>query len=163
MSLKFRTAVLLVNNIKSSREFYEGILDQTVEEDFGECVGYADGFSIWQMDYACKITPKGFSDHLSGNMNSRFELYFESSDMDNTLEKLKDMSVGFVHDLIEQPWGQRVFRIYDPDKNIVEIGEPMTAVIVRHLNQGMTPDKVAERTSMPLEFVQRVAEGKEKL
>ncbi|MDF2566503.1 MAG: glyoxalase, partial [Massilibacillus sp.] len=60
----------------------------------------------------------------------------------------------FVHDMIEQPWGQRVFRIYDPDKHMVELGEPMTAVIKRYLNQGMTLIEVAKRTSMPVEFVQ---------
>ena len=61
----------------------------------------------------------------------------------------------FVHDMIEQPWGQRVFRIYDPDKHMVEIGEPMTAVIKRYLKQGMTPDEVAKRTSMSLDIVQK--------
>ena len=58
--------------------------------------------------------------------------------------------------MIEQPWGQRVFRIYDPDKHMVELGEPMTAVIKRYLNQGMTPIEVAKRMSMPFEIVQTV-------
>ena len=41
----------------------------------------------------------------------------------------------------------------------VEIGEPMSIVIARFLAQGMTAEAVAERTLMPLEFVQQISEG----
>ncbi|WP_083189975.1 hypothetical protein [Orenia metallireducens] len=34
--------------------------------------------------------------------------------------------------MIEQPWHQKVFRIYDYDKHIVEIGESMEAVVIRY-------------------------------
>jgi hypothetical protein len=61
--------------------------------------------------------------------------------------------------LREQPWGQRVFRVYDPDGHIVEIGEPMPVVIQRFLAQGMSAEEAAERTSMPLEIVQKIAES----
>jgi uncharacterized membrane protein (UPF0127 family) len=33
--------------------------------------------------------------------------------------------VKFIHELREQPWKQKIIRIYDPDNNILEIGEPM--------------------------------------
>ena len=29
-----------------------------------------------------------------------------------------------VHPIRMEPWGQRVFRIFDPDKHVVELGEP---------------------------------------
>jgi len=156
MTVKFCSSVLLVNNIKDSREFYEGILNQTVEIDHGECIGFVGGFSIWQIEHAYKIMAKNISNSLAGNENGHFELYFESDDLDDMHKKLTAKKVGFVHDMIEQPWGQRVFWIYDPDKHMVELGEPMTAVIKRYLNQGMTPIEVAKRTSMPLEIVQTV-------
>jgi hypothetical protein len=38
MTIKFCSSVLLVNNIKASREFYEAILNQTVEIDHGEFI-----------------------------------------------------------------------------------------------------------------------------
>jgi hypothetical protein len=62
-----------------------------------------------------------------------------------------------VHPVVEQPWGQRVFRVYDPDGHVVEIGEPMDAVIRRFLEQGMTVEEAAPRTSMPLEIVRAIA------
>jgi len=128
-------------------------LNQKVELDHGECIGFVGGFALWQRDYACKIMNKDFSNILSGNETDRFELYFESDDLDELHKKLTVKNVEFVHDVIEQPWGQRVLRIYDPDKHMVEIGEPMSAVIKRYLNQGMSPDEVAKRASMPLEIV----------
>jgi catechol 2,3-dioxygenase-like lactoylglutathione lyase family enzyme len=155
MTVKFCSSVLLVNNIKASREFYEGILNQTVEIDHGECIGFVGGFAIWQIERAYQIMAKDFSNNLSGNENGHFELYFESDDLDDMHKKLTDKKVEFVHDMIEQPWGQRVFRLYDPDKHMVEMGEPMTAVIKRYLNQGMTLVEVAKRTSMPFEIVQK--------
>jgi hypothetical protein len=33
--------------------------------------------------------------------------------------------VELIHPILQQAWGQRVFRFYDPDRHIVEIGEPM--------------------------------------
>lgn len=154
MTIKFCSSVLLVNNIKASREFYEDILNQTVEIDHGECIGFVDGFSIWQIEHAYKIMAKDFSNRVSGNESGRFELYFESDNLDDMHKKLTDKKVEFVHDMIEQPWGQRVFRIYDPDKHMVELGEPMAAVIKRYLNQGMTLIEVSKRTSMPVKIVQ---------
>jgi catechol 2,3-dioxygenase-like lactoylglutathione lyase family enzyme len=154
MTVKFCSSVLLVSNIKISREFYEDILNQTVEIDHGECIGFVGGFSIWQIEHAYEIMAKDFSNRLSDNENGHFELYFESDELDDMYKKLTDKKAEFVHDMIEQPWGQRVFRIYDPDKHMVEMGEPMTAVIKRYLNQGMTAVEVAKRTSMPFEIVQ---------
>jgi catechol 2,3-dioxygenase-like lactoylglutathione lyase family enzyme len=156
MTVKFCSSVLLVHNIKDSREFYEGTLNQTVEIDHGECIGFVGGFSIWQIEHAYKIMDKNVSNSLAGNKNGHFELYFESDNLDDMHKKLTAKKVEFVHDMIEQPWGQRVFRIYDPDKHMVELGEPMTAVIKRYLNQGLTPIEVAKRTSMSFEIIQTV-------
>jgi hypothetical protein len=64
-----------------------------------------------------------------------------------------------VHPLREHPWGQCVFRVYDPDGHIVEIGEPMPIVIQRFLAQGLSLEAVSEKTSMPLEIVQQIAAG----
>jgi hypothetical protein len=62
-----------------------------------------------------------------------------------------------LHPLREQPWGQRVFRCFDPDGHIVEVGEPMPVVIGRYLSQGMSVEEATERTSMPLDIVRQIA------
>jgi lactoylglutathione lyase len=43
---------------------------------------------------------------------------------------------------MEHSWGQRVVRIYDPDKHIIEIGENIKAVCKRFLDRGITPEQI---------------------
>ena len=93
-------------------------------------------------------------DHLG---RDNFELYFETGDLDTVLQRLTDADVALVHPLREQPWGQRVFRCFDPDGHIVEVGEPMPVVISRYLSQGMSAEEAADRTSMPLDIVRQIA------
>ena len=52
-----------------------------------------------------------------------------------------------------------MFRIYDPDEHIVEIGEPIPVFVSRFLAQGMSLEEVATRTSVPKEAVEKIAEG----
>ncbi len=51
-------------------------------------------------------------------------LYFETKDLDGTFARIRD-KVNLIHPIKQQHWGQRVFRFFDPDGHIVEIGEPM--------------------------------------
>jgi catechol 2,3-dioxygenase-like lactoylglutathione lyase family enzyme len=159
VSIKFQSGVIFVKDVEASRRFYEGLLGQEVEMDFGPNVGFVGGFAIWQVDHACQTiferAPGG-----TGSLGSEnYELYFEADDLDTPHAQLSDAGVQFAHPLREQPWGQRVFRVYDPDGHIVEIGEPMPVVIQRFLAQGMSAEEAAERTSMPLEIVQKIAES----
>ena len=159
MTIQFQSSVLFVRDIQASRRFYEELLGQEVEMDFGANVGYKGGFAIWQVDSAFEMIFARPSDAEARLGNDNFELYFESSDLDSVWTQLSRQEVELVHPLREQPWGQRVIRILDPDGHVVEIGEPMPFVIARFLAQGMTPEAVAERTLMPLEFVQQVADN----
>ena len=59
----------------------------------------------------------------------------------------------YVHPVKEHSWGQRVVRIYDPDKHIIEIGENIKSVCQRFLDSGMTAEQVAERMDVPVKFV----------
>jgi hypothetical protein len=122
-------------------------------------VGFVGGFAIWQVDHAYQIMferPPGEVGQL-GRENC--ELYFEADDLDAVWARLSEAGLQLVHPLREQPWGQRVFRLYDPDGHIVELGEPMPVVILRFLAQGMSAKEVAGRTSMPVEVVQQIAQG----
>ncbi len=159
MTIQYQSAVIFVKEIDASRHFYETLLDQEVEMDFGPNVSFKGGFAIWQVDHAAQMIYEG---PLNGNGQlgrKNLELYFETPDLERVWNRLLEAEVWAVHPLREHPWGQRVFRVYDPDGHIVEIGEPMPAVIQRFLAQGMLPEAVAEKTSMPLEIVQQIAAG----
>ena len=50
-----------------------------------------------------------------------------------------------------------MFRIYDPDGHIVEVGESIPVFVARFLSQGMSIEEVAERTSVPEYAVREIA------
>lgn len=67
--------------------------------------------------------------------------------------KLKDYDIDYVHPIIEHSWGQRVVRLYDLDKHIIEVGENIKMVCKRFINTGMTVEQVAKRMDVPIDYV----------
>ncbi|NLW03357.1 MAG: glyoxalase [Clostridiaceae bacterium] len=157
MKIRFNSAVLMVKDIDVSRRFYETVLRQEIEMDLGKNIAFKAGFSLWQADYAYPVIFGRPFDELEQRGYDQFEMCFESEIIDEVYSELKASGVEFVHEMVEQPWAQRVFRVYDPDRNVVEVGEPMEFVIKRLLSSGMTELEVAQRTYMPIEAVREVA------
>ena len=82
------------------------------------------------------------------------EVYFEEDDFDGFLAHLVGCAdVVYVRPPLEHRWGQRVVRLYDPDRHIIEVGENMKSVCRRFRDQGMTPEQIAARMEVPLKFV----------
>jgi len=121
VTAKFVCSLITVADITRSRDFYEKVFGQKVEADFGENVSFG-GFSIHLRAHFQNLIENKV---ITANANN-FELYFESDDLVQTVEILKEYNVQFIHEIREMPWKQNVIRFYDPDNNIVEIGEPMT-------------------------------------
>jgi putative AdoMet-dependent methyltransferase len=152
--VKYVCPLIVVKNMKTTRNFYEEMLGQKVKYDFGENVTFEGDFAIH------------FEEHylgLLGESNSKvlrkthdFELYFETDEIESILEKLKEKNVEFLHEVREQPWGQRVMRFYDPDLHIIEVGETMESVVLRYHETGMSIVEISNRTSMPTEFINKV-------
>lgn len=147
--MKFICPLIAVKDIKTSREFYENLLDQKVKFDFGENVTFEGDFAIHlSSHFANLIDNKEIK--FGGN---NFELYFEYDDVDKIVLKLKSASVEFVHDVREQPWRQKVVRFYDPDLHIIEIGESMEFLVKRLRMEGMTLNEIVDKTGLPIEFI----------
>ena len=150
--MKFICSLIVVNNVETSRNFYEKVLNQKVQFDFGENVSFEGGFAIHLKSHFSKII--NINEDVIIQKSNNCELYFEEEDLDSFLQKLKSISsIEYVHGLKEQTWGQRVIRLYDPDKHIVEIGEPMESVVKRFLSRRLSIEETVKRTSMPEEFV----------
>ena len=158
MSLTFQGPVVVVKDITVSRNFYENILGQKVIVDFGPVVGFEGGLSIWQIEHAYQILFDSQPEKSTTLGHRNFELCFEETEIHAIWEKVSSTGVKLVHPLREQPWGQLVFRIYDPDGHIIEIGEPIPVFVARFLSQGMSIEEVAERTSVPEQAVAQIAE-----
>jgi len=67
--------------------------------------------------------------------------------------KLKNEGVEFVHEIGEQPWRQKVMRFYDPDENIIEIGESMEHLSHRLHREGLEVKEISKITNMSQDFV----------
>ncbi len=152
--MKFICPLLVVKDIEVSKKFYENILDQKVQYDFGENVSFESGFAIHLKSHFSNLININEGNIIQKSNNS--ELYFEEEDLDTFLKKLAALdSIQYVHELKEQPWGQRVIRFYDPDMHIIEVGEPMESVVKRLLNTGLSIEETSKRTMMPEEFVKQ--------
>jgi catechol 2,3-dioxygenase-like lactoylglutathione lyase family enzyme len=123
----YHSCVLLVNDIRKSKHFYNTILGQEIEMDFGRNVVFKGGFSIWKKDYAFNLIfqEKAIDTPVEGN---NFEVYFETEDIYDLYQRLVK-KVKVIHSIIEHPWGQRAFRVWDPDDHIVEFAETMESVV----------------------------------
>lgn len=147
--MKYICPLITVSDMKLSRDFYENVLGQKVKYDFGESVTFHGDFAIHlRAHYKSLIDNR---EVISGGNN--FELYFESDRLESIVEKLNTSGVLFVHELREQPWRQQVVRFYDPDKNIVEIGETLEHLSFRLKQEGLSYDQISKVTNMPIDFV----------
>jgi hypothetical protein len=68
---------------------------------------------------------------------------------------LQPAGIVFIHDIQEQPWGQRVMRLYDPDGNVLEIGETMESTAWRLYQQGLSIEGVREKPACPRNSLNR--------
>ena len=148
--VKFVSPLITVTDMKKSLNFYENILGQKVESNFGENISFGSFAIHLRSHFKILIDNK---DIIAGGNN--FELYFEYDNVEQIAEKLKIEKVEFVHELREQPWKQLVMRFYDPDKNIIEIGESMEHLIFRLHQQNHSIDEIAKMTGLDKEFIEK--------
>ena len=147
--MKIKNAMLVVTDIDKSVEFYKKVLGLRVIMDFGANKTLTGGLALQTLDTWREFI--GTDDISFGNNSS--EIYFEEDNFDKFAERLQKFDVDYVHPVKEHSWGQRVVRIYDPDKHIIEIGENVKSVCQRFLDSGMTAEQVAERMDVPVKFV----------
>ncbi len=151
--MKLKNILIVVNDIEVSKAFYRELFGLTVVTDFGENVILTEGLVLQEKKVWEKLIEKNVK--MSGN---DAELYFEENDMDGFLEKLhhSKWNIEYVNPLIEHDWGQRVIRLYDPDKHIIEVGEALEFVARRCLKEGMTVEETASKTQLPIDMIQQM-------
>ena len=135
--MKLKNPMLVVKDIDKSVELYKKVFSMHVIMDFGANKTLTGGLALQTEDT--------YRDFIGR------EISF--------IDKLKSCDVEYVHPAIEHSWGQRVVRIYDPDRHIIEVGEDMKVVCRRFLDSGMTPEKVAKRMDVPMKFINACMRG----
>lgn len=156
MNVKNYATALFVMDIESSKLFYTGIIGLEIELDLGKNVIFKGGLTIWEIRDNHIITEKIGHSNISNTSFTRFEIYFETEDIEGDLKQLKAANVKFLHELHEEPWGQFTFRFYDPDNHLIEIGESMTRFVKRMYKTGLDTDSISIRTGVRAEEVKRM-------
>jgi len=157
MEIKFHSTVILTDDFDKMKEFYQEILQQEIDIDFGNCIGFKNGISLWKLTEDYPIAKRlGKTYDPSGNRN--LEICFETDDYESVVAKLKNQDLKYLHETTEERWGQKTMRFYDPEDNLIEIGETIPCFVKRFKNQGMTENEVSERTSVPLEMVMKICQ-----
>ena len=156
-TIKFHSSVIFVNDIKKSKDFYIRLLNQEIEHDFGKNVILKCGLTIWE------IQP----DHIinkrlkTTNNSNRFELYFETELIDEAYNRLNNEQVEFLHEIHEEPWGQRTIRFFDHDKHLVEIGESLETFVDNMNKKGLSVKEIAEKSGIPKETINGILQSNE--
>lgn len=68
-----------------------------------------------EADYAFEVvhSRERTSKDKPGSINS--EIHFDTPDLDGVFDSIKNVGVKLAHPVVEQAWGQQVFRLLDPD------------------------------------------------
>lgn len=149
MKAKFICPLIVVRDMEVSRRFFEKMLGQEVEYDFGGNISFRGGFAIHRMSHFASLT--GNSDIIFNSNNA--ELYFESTELVELRDELVRSGIHFIHDIVEQPWKQQVMRFYDPDGHIIEVGEPLNYTARRLSAEGLSEDQISLTMGVPPESV----------
>lgn len=154
--MRLKNILIVVKDIEKSKAFYRDLFGLHVITDLGENVILSEGLVLQEQELWEK-----FIERTVRNGRNDAELYFEENDMDSFLRKLEnsDFEIEYVNHLMEQDWGQRVIRIYDLDRHVIEVGESIDYVVRRLLKQGMTAEQVAEKTRLPLAQIEGMKTG----
>ena len=147
--MKFKSPMSVVTDMDKSVEFYKSVLGLHVIADFGANKTLTGGLSLQTLE-----TYKDFigTDDIKFGANN-FEIYFEEDNFGQFAERLSQFNIKYVHPVKEHSWGQHVVRFYDPDMNIIEVGETLKSVCRRYLDRGMSADEIAKRMDVKQKYV----------
>ena len=162
--MRFKGPAAYITDLDRSRAFYEGMLGLTVLRVMsrGEtpiAVAYTEGLSIWLASdaYASLFGDASLAPHdLRG---SNWENTFETDAYEELYRQLRTAGAAFLYEPRTLPWGQRGFRVYDPDGHILDISETMSACMRRQAADGKTLEQISATSGFALDKVRRMVIG----
>jgi hypothetical protein len=94
-------------------------------------------------------------------MQKNAELYFETINIEKVWSAInQDKNIEIIHNIKEENWGQKTIRIFDPDKFIIEIAEPMGQVVKRLRMLNWEQKEIAKKTQLPFSEVRQILSEK---
>jgi lactoylglutathione lyase len=112
--------IITTSDLRRALGFYRDLLGATVEYEFlgpdGE-PGYV-GLELGTAHLGIGRDPA-----VPASPGGRFSLWVYADDCDAAVEQLRAAGVTIVEEPADQPWGERVARVRDPDGNLVIVGQ----------------------------------------
>ncbi len=155
MKLTLSSTVIVTQKFDMMKSFYQDVLFQEIDMDFGNCLTFTSGLSLWQLKEDYPIAKK-LGRTYSDLGNNNLEICFETDEFDAISDALKQNNIKYLHEKEEESWGQQTIRFFDPENNLIEIGESISCFVLRFYNGGMTTEEVATRTSVPINVVEEI-------
>jgi len=122
MKLTHIDTILMVENIATSKKFYHDTLGLEILEDWQTMLIFKNRLALHQASelQPTQETQKFIQPGACGHGN--VVIYLQSDDLEGCFQQLQAAGVEIIHGIISLPW-ERLFRIYDPDRHVIEIGE----------------------------------------
>jgi lactoylglutathione lyase len=112
--------IISTPDIERALTFYRDLLEGEIEYRFppeGE-PGYVS-LNIGSAHLGIGLAP----DAAAGAGGQRFSLWVYADDCDQAVERLRAGGVTVTEEPADQPWGERLARVLDPDGNEVIVGQ----------------------------------------
>lgn len=121
----FYNTIVLVKDLKKSKDFYTNVLGLKIEMEYETILFFENHFVIHDGQALLNTiySKKPAFNFRKGSKN--IDIYLETDDIEESYGTVVQSKTKIIHGIKEQAWGQKVFRFYDPDSHIVEIGEAM--------------------------------------
>lgn len=157
-TIRFKGPAAYVSDLNRSRDFYENQLGLTVGRVMkrGEkpiAVAYAEGLSIWLASDAYASLFGDSSLAPTSLRGGNWEHTFETPAYEAIYARLEAAGASFLYPPRALPWGQRGFRVYDPDGHITDISETQAALVRRLAAEGMSHEAIAAQVSLTQEQI----------
>ncbi len=120
MDIHIKSTILLTRNINKLVKFYAEILGLKLINEYETVAFFKDGLVIHDSDTYLKYINRTAD---TVNMDKELVFYLVTSDIDKILTVLNEKKIPLIHSIQIQSWGEKCIRLYDPDGNIVEIGD----------------------------------------
>ncbi len=154
--ITFHSVVVFVKEIQTAKKFYQKVFGLKIEHDFGKNIIFKSGLAIWEIGEK-HVIPKKLG-NLYTDIGNKFELYFETTDIQTVYANLREQDVVFLHEVHEEPWGQKAIRFFDPDKHLIEVGETLQTFVKRMHSEGMSAEDIHEKSSIPIDTIRQLLE-----
>jgi lactoylglutathione lyase len=112
--------IIATRDLAAALGFYRDLLGATVTYEFPGPDGAPGYVGLELGDAHLGI---GRDPDSPTEPSGRFSLWVYADDCDVAIERLREAGVEIVEEPADQPWGERVARVLDPDGNLVIIGQ----------------------------------------